>query len=288
MTARLIRANGVDLCAETFGDPGDPAILLVMGAAASMLYWEAEFCERLAAGGRFVVRYDHRDTGRSTSYEPGAPPYSLRDLEADALGLLDALGLARAHLVGMSMGGSIAQLIALDHPERVASLTLLSSTPGGPGHEYPDLPATSADLAARFSEPAPEPDWADREAVIEYHVESERAFAGSLPFDEAHWRDLAGRSFDRTANVASSMANHFLIDPGPPWRQRLGSVAVPTLIVHGSDDPLFPVGHAHAMRDEIPGAELLVTAGMGHEVPPPAVWDEVVPAILRHTGVGRP
>jgi pimeloyl-ACP methyl ester carboxylesterase len=135
-----------------------------------------------------------------------------------------------------------------------------------------------------LSEPATEPDWSNRDAVIEYHVESERAFAGSMPFDEKAWRDLAGRTFDRTRNVASSMANHFLINAGPPWRERLGSVAVPTLIIHGSDDPLFPVEHGHALRDEIPGAELLVVERMGHEAPPRAVWDQVVPTILRHTG----
>jgi pimeloyl-ACP methyl ester carboxylesterase len=122
---RVVRANGVDLWVETFGDPDDQAILLIMGLAASMDWWEDEFCQRLAAGGRFVVRYDHRDTGRSTSYPAGAPPYTGHDLTADAVGLLDVLGRPRAHLVGMSAGGGIAQEIAVDHPDRVASLTLI-------------------------------------------------------------------------------------------------------------------------------------------------------------------
>ena len=120
---RIIRAKGVDLCVQTFGDRADPPILLIMGGASSMDWWEDGFCERLMAGSRFVIRYDHRDTGRSVSYEPGAAPYSLRDLAEDAVGLLDALGLESAHLVGMSMGGWIGQLVALDHPDRVASLT---------------------------------------------------------------------------------------------------------------------------------------------------------------------
>ena len=117
---RIIRANGVDLCVQTFGDRADPPILLIMGGASSMDWWEDGFCERLMAGSRFVIRYDHRDTGRSVSYEPGAAPYSLRDLAEDDVGLLDAFGLESAHLVGMSVGGWIGQLVALDHPDRVA------------------------------------------------------------------------------------------------------------------------------------------------------------------------
>src|SRR5688500_11516295 len=125
---RIIRANGVDLCVQTFGDRVDPPILLIMGGASSMDWWEDAFCERLMAGSRFVVRYDHRDTGQSVSYELGAAPYSLRDLAEDAVGLLDAFGLESAHLVGMSMGGWIGQLVALENPDRVASLTLISTS----------------------------------------------------------------------------------------------------------------------------------------------------------------
>jgi pimeloyl-ACP methyl ester carboxylesterase len=146
----------------------DPAILLIMGSSASMDWWEDDFCERLADGRRFVVRYDHRDTGRSVSYRPGAPPYTLRDLAADAVGLLDTFGLARAHLVGMSMGGAIAQLVALDHPGRVASLTLIATSPAGPGD--PGLPETPAQTRAKFAAIA-EPTWPDRTAVIDYLVQ---------------------------------------------------------------------------------------------------------------------
>jgi pimeloyl-ACP methyl ester carboxylesterase len=126
---KIVRANGVDLCVETSGDPADPPILLIHGAAASLIAWEDEFCERLAAGSRFVIRYDHRDTGRSVSYEPGAPQYTLRDLVADVVSLLDVFDLGSAHLVGRSMGGGIAMLAALDYPDRVASLTLVGTTP---------------------------------------------------------------------------------------------------------------------------------------------------------------
>lgn len=157
----IVEANGVELCVDSFGDPADPAILLIMGSSASMDWWEPEFCERLAAGSRFVVRYDLRDTGRSVSYEPGSPPYSLRDLADDAIGILDALGIARAHVAGMSMGSGIVQLLALDHPDRLLSLTLIASSPAG---SAPDLPDMSHETAAKFQ--MPDPDWSDRDAVI--------------------------------------------------------------------------------------------------------------------------
>src|ERR671915_68090 len=279
---RIIRANGVDLCVQTFGDIADPPILLIMGGASSMDWWEEGFCGRLMAGSRFVIRYDHRDTGRSVSYEPGAAPYSLRDLAEDAVGLLDALGLESAHLVGMSVGGWIGQLVALDHPDRVASLTLISTSPiAGPGD--PDLPEVSEDLQAYFAQEASEPDWSDRDAVIDSIVEGERQFAGSRPFDEAAIREIAARAFDRTINFASSITNHASIDSGDRWRERLGEVSVPTLVIHGTEDPMYPYGNAVALAKEIAGAQLLALERVGHEVPPRALWDVVVPAILQHT-----
>jgi pimeloyl-ACP methyl ester carboxylesterase len=277
---RLLRTNGVDLCVQTFGDSGDPAILLIHGATTSMLGWEDEFCERLAAAPRFVIRYDHRDTGRSVSYEPGAPPYSLRDLTADAVGLLDTLDLESAHLVGRSMGGQIAMLAALDHPDRVASLTLVGSSPGGP-----DLPEMSEEFLA-YTSGAGSLDWSDREAVIEYVIGLLRVFSGgSGHLDEAAMRDLVGRDVDRTRNVASSQINHFAMDVGEPFRDRLGEIGAPTLVIHGDKDSLFPLGHALALEKEIPAAELLVLERTGHELPR-AVWDIVVPAMLRHTSGG--
>src|SRR3954453_23202180 len=147
MGERIVHANGVELCAETFGEPGDPALLLVHGAGSSLLSWDERLCARLADGGRLVIRYDLRDAGRSVTYEVGAPPYSMRDEVDGGIGLLDALGLARAHLVGMSGGGVLAQLAAVDHPVRVASLTLASSTPGVPGEETADLPGPTVSSA---------------------------------------------------------------------------------------------------------------------------------------------
>src|SRR5918998_245408 len=277
---KIIRANGVDLCVQTFGDRADPPILLIMGGASSMDWWEDGFCGRLMAGSRFVVRYDHRDTGRSVSYEPGAAPYSLRDLAEDAVGVLDAFGLKSAHLVGMSVGGWIGQLVALDHPDRVESLTLISTSPTA-GSSDPDLPELSEELRASFAEEAPELDWSDRQAVIDYMVEGQRPFAGSHPFDEVAIREIAARVFDRTANHASGLANHAGIDSGGRWRERLGEVSAPTLVMHGTEDPMFPYGNAVALAREIPGARLLALERVGHEVPPRDLWDVVVSAILR-------
>src|ERR687894_833413 len=279
---RMIRANGVDLCIQTFGERADPPILLITGGASSRDWWEDGFCERLMAGSRFVIRYDHRDTGRSGSYEPGAAPYSLRDLAADAVGLLDAFGLESAHLVGMSVGGWIGQLVALDHPDRVSSLTLISTSPTA-GSSDPDLTEMSEELRASFAEEAPEPDWSDRDAVIDYMVEGERLFAGSRPFDEAAVREIAARAFDRTTNLASGITNHAGIDSGDRWRERLGEVSAPTLVIHGTEDPMFPYGNAVALANEIPAARLLALERVGHEVPSRDLWDAVVPAILRHT-----
>jgi pimeloyl-ACP methyl ester carboxylesterase/SAM-dependent methyltransferase len=284
---RTMHVNGVDLCLETFGDLRDPAILLMAGAASSMDWWEDEFCQRLAAGGRFVIRYDNRDTGRSVTYAAGAPQYTGMDLVADAVGVLDALGIRRAHLVGISMGGALAQRVAIDHPDRVDSLALISTSRALPGDpDTPDLPPMSDELRTYFAAPPPTPDWSDRAAVVDYIVEGERTFAAPEHFDEARTRALAERIVDRTTDMAASMTNHWILDEGERARARLGDVAAPTLVIHGTADPMFPIGHAEALAREIPRAELLPLDGVGHQMPPRAVWPTVIPALLRHTSGG--
>jgi pimeloyl-ACP methyl ester carboxylesterase/SAM-dependent methyltransferase len=284
---RLVQVNGVRLCVETFGAPGDPAILLIGGAGSSMDWWEDQFCSRLAAGLRLVIRYDSRDTGRSTSYPPGAPPYTAEDLAADAVGLLDRLAVDRAHLVGVSMGGAIAQRVAVEHADRVASLTLIATSPAGPGGPAnPDLPPMSQALRAWFDQGRPTPDWTDRAQVIDYLVEGQRPFAGPHGLDEAHLRELAARIVDRTTDIQASLRNHWLVDGGSPVRPRLGEITAPALVIHGTADPLFPSGHAEALARELPAAGLLPLEGVGHQLPPPATWEVVIPAILAHTAGG--
>ena len=278
----MVNTGGVELCVQSFGDPDDPAILLIAGGASSMLHWAEEFCERLAAGRRFVIRYDHRDTGRSVSYPPGAPQYTGRDLAEDAIRVLDAFGVARAHVVGISMGGGLGQSLAIHHPARVASLTLSSTSPVGARADDPDLPPASAEVMAELGAVS-EPDWSDRSAVIEYLVTQERLCTSKTrPVAEEFIRELARRTVDRAVSIAS-INNHFLLATGDDLaRRRLAGITAPTLVIHGTEDPVFPIAHGAALAGDIPGARLLELEQTGHELPP-AVWDTVVPAILEHS-----
>ena len=274
---RIVEANGVPLCLRTHGDPGDSAILLVHGACASLLWWDDGLCDRLSAGGRFVIRYDQRDTGRSISYPPGRPGYSLADLADDSIGVLDALGIERAHLVGRSMGGGVVMIAGVDRPDRVASLTLLGSTT-----DDTDLPPMSAEFLAATAEPPPDP--TDRSAVVSYIVDLMRAYAGgSAYFAEAPVRELAELDVDRTANMGAALINPFRIElAGPRSGGGFADVRAPSLVVHGELDPVFPLPHGLALQAAIPGAELLVLAGTGHDLPAER-RDEFIEALLRHT-----
>jgi pimeloyl-ACP methyl ester carboxylesterase len=272
---RPLPVNGVEVCVQTFGEPTDPAVLLIAGASSSMTSWEDEFCTRLA--NRYVIRYDHRDTGRSTTCPPGEPDYGFAELVEDAVGVLDALDVASAHVVGISMGGGIAQVVALDHPDRVATLTLISTSPAGPGAD--DLPPVS-DEAVEFFSHLPQPDWSDRGSVVEHVVGVLRWFARG-EFDEATVRAGVERDLDRAVDFRSSN-NHQMAGGGEPWRARLDEVRAPTLVLHGTDDPLFGLAHAEALVAEIPNATLVTLPGVGHELPRSS-WDVVVPAILDHS-----
>ncbi len=199
--------------------------------------------------------------------------------------LIDVLGLAPVHYVGVSMGGGIGQTIASEQPDKLASLTVLSGSPAGPGGpERPDLPPPEPRIAEAFASPPPEPDWSDRAAAIDFIVAGLQPFAGGLGVDEPRARALVARMYDRTTDVAASQTNHWILEGGGPDRTRLGGISVPTLVMHGTDDPLFPIAHGEALAAEIPGATFVRLEGVGHEFPPAPTWDTVVPAILEHTG----
>jgi pimeloyl-ACP methyl ester carboxylesterase len=302
VTEMMLPVNGIEICAETFGERSDPAVLLIGGAACSMDWWADEFCRRLAAGGRYVIRYDHRDTGRTTSFPVGDPGYSGVDLAHDALGVLDALHIHRAHLVGQSLGGMLAQRLALERPHRVLSLTLIStsrgprssppaSPPSAPPASPPSAPPASPPSAPPASPPSSEPssppeeapehpDWSDRRATVDHIVESVRSIGGAFTAEEPQLRRLAERVYDRTNDMAASQTNHFIIAPGPAYRDRLGEVKAPTLVLHGTQDPFFTPASAEALAAAIPGARLIWLEGVGHEYAPEALWPIVLEAIL--------
>jgi pimeloyl-ACP methyl ester carboxylesterase len=278
VSQRMIHTGGVQICTEAFGDPADPPVLLIMGIGASMLWWEEDLCRMLAGGRRLVIRYDHRDTGRSVTYPHGRPEYTGAELVADAVGVLDAYEIPAAHLVGVSAGGAFAQLLALDHPDRVLSLVLISTSPATPGDRA--LPGPT-EAFGRFVSTA-RVDWADPGSVTEYLVGYTRMLAGSRrPFDETTVRDLVRRDLDRARDFAAAQ-NHNSIPDEDRRRAPLSSIGAPTLVIHGSEDPLFPIEHGEALAAEIAEAKLMRLDGAGHGVTR-ADWPPIVRAILEHT-----
>ncbi len=267
-------SSGVELCYQTFGDPDDEPVLLVMGLGGPMTWWDPEFCTMLAERGCFVIRYDNRDTGRSTKVKERVrrsallrafagratrPPYTLSDMARDGVGLLDHLGLAGAHVVGVSMGGMIAQTMAIDHPERVRSLTSISSTTGkrSVGWQHPRvLPMMIAPRAA------------GRDAYAEG---SARIWAviGSPEFPQDHDEVIARahETFDRGVSASGVMRQMLAILHEGNRGPRLRSLTMPTLVIHGADDRMVHVSGGRATARAVPGAELLVIDGLGHDLP---------------------
>ena len=274
---------GVTICCETFGDRGDPAVLLIMGAMASMLWWPDEFCRRLADSGRFVIRYDNRDTGRSTGYEPGTATYTADDMADDAIAVLDEHGVDRAHVVGMSMGGGIAQQVVLDHPDRVLSLTAISTS--AIGDQDGDLPGPSSQYmehAAAFEDL----DWSDTTALADLLVRDARALSGTRhAFDDAAARELVKRDLER-ANDPSRLVNHDSVGGGEGKARRAADIGVPLLVIHGTADPLLPLPHGVALAEAVPGATLVSIEGGGHELHEND-WDQMLGAIVAHTAAPR-
>lgn len=274
----LLDVNGVTVAIEQLGDRADPTLVLVCGGASAKEWWDDGLCERLAAGGLRVVRYDLRDTGQSTTVPPGEATYTGTDLVDDLASLIRTLDAAPAHVWGMSMGGGIAQGLATRHPEAVASLVLQSTSPAA--HDGPELPGPAPAVLATFADELREPDWSDAGSVAAYAVALERPYAGTIPFDADHVGRTAARVVHRGGPQRSG-GNHFGIDQGPQV-VRPAAIAAPTLVVHGDADPMFPLEHGRRLAQLVPNARLLVVPGLGHQYPPPNTWDLLVPAVLAH------
>jgi pimeloyl-ACP methyl ester carboxylesterase len=279
--------NGITLCYETFGDPAAPPVVLVMGLGTQMIAWDTRFCEDLASRGFHVVRFDNRDTGRSTRLD-GAPvpklrelmlrriprpAYKLADMALDTVGLMDVLGFERAHVVGVSMGGMIAQTVAARHPSRVRSLTSIMSNTGARFSGQPALKTFPVLLGA-----AP----ADREGFIEHGAKT-WTLIGSPGFerDELELREMIALSFDRGASPAGTARQLAAIVASGDRRRELRAVQAPTLVIHGEADKLVSPSGGRATAKAIKGARLVTIPGMGHDLPRPA-WPQIIGAIAGH------
>jgi pimeloyl-ACP methyl ester carboxylesterase len=251
---------------------------MIMGATASMLWWPDELCRMLAEAGRFVIRYDNRDTGGSTTSEPGAPLYAIDDMADDAIAILDGYGLQHAHLVGMSLGGMIAQLVALKRPHRVQSLTLISASAFD--EDDPDLPPMDTALLAHFGK-IETLDWNDRDSVVDFHIESFRISAGSnARFDEKRARRLAEREYDRALNPQSAL-NHSMLGGGEQWAGRLSEIVAPALVIHGRNDPILSFEHGKKLAAKLASARF-VALEAGHELNEKD-WSKIVDEIQLQT-----
>lgn len=286
-----VRANGMDIEVESFGRESDPAVLLIMGFSGQLTLWQTSFCEQLAAKGFRVIRFDNRDVGKSTHLlDAGVPdigalmaaaaqgqplkaPYSLDDMAADAAGVLDALGIKQAHIVGASMGGMIAQLVAINHPEKTRSLVSVMSTTGRPG-----LPPGKPEAMAALMTPPASPGREDRIAASlnTWNVLGSPGFAATA----AELRKNAERDADRVPYEPTGVGRQMAaIIAAPPRHEKLNAVKAPTLVLHGKDDPIIPYPCGEDTAACVPGAELVVVPGMAHDF-----TELLTPVYLKHIG----
>ena len=288
---QMARTNGIELCYETFGEPNAEPLILIMGLGAQMVIWYDEFCEQLAARGFYVIRFDNRDIGQSSKLTGGKPlgpvellklrflnipvkaPYRLRDMAEDTVGLMDALGIDSAHLVGASMGGMIAQEITIAFPQRVRSLTSIMSTTGNPR-----IPGPTREAMAILMAPPPK---SKEEYIARFAQAWKFLRVGSFPEDEAYDRALAERTFARGLNPAGVGRQLRAILASGSRKERLSTVRTPTLVIHGTVDPLVHPAGGKDTAAAIPGAKLIMIERMGHALPIP-MWPQIIDAIDRH------
>lgn len=291
----LMATNGIELAFQTFGNPLSKPLMLIMGLGAQMIVWDEEFCSRLADRGFWVIRFDNRDIGRSSrldhhpvpdpssvleqflSGQPIDAPYRLSDMAQDTVGLMDGLGIKSAHVVGASMGGAIAQEMAIHHPHRLRSLTSIMATTGDPG-----LPPAKPEAVAMLLRP-PALDW---EGYLKNYLNIWKVLSGpKFPSDERRETERARRNLARGLSPSGVARQLAAIVASGSRKAALSAVHVPTLVIHGDADPLVPVECGIDTANSIPGARLLVIEGMGHTLPV-ALWPEIIDALAQHAGEG--
>jgi len=285
--------KGIQIEYRTFGNSSSRPLLLIIGLGAQMIYWDADLCKDLVARGNYVIIFDNRDVGLSTKFgetgmpnipeifgkllqgEKVNPPYTLDDMADDAVALLDGLNIRKAHVCGMSMGGMIAQTIAIRHPERVLSLISIYSTTGNP-----EVPQPKPEIIRLLVAPPPN----ERQAFIEHMLVVFRTISGpGFPLDEAWTRKIIGESYDRSFYPEGTVRQFVAILTQPNRAPALSSIKVPTLVIHGTSDPLVPVEGGKDTAKVIKGAELILIEGMGHDLPHGGAWPRIVEAIDKHT-----
>ena len=286
-------ANGIQIEYETFGNVSDRPLLLIIGFSGQMIWWDDELCKNLAERGHYVIRFDNRDVGLSAKFEEAgkqdfkkmfgqilkgekiSTPYTLDDMADDAVGLLDALGIQRAHICGMSMGGRIAQTIAIRHPARVRSLISIYSATGNP-----ELPKPKPEVMQVLVASPPR----GREEYIQYQLAVHKILSGpGFPVDEKWVCKIMGQSYDRCFYPQGTGRQLLALLTQIDRRSALASVKAPTLVIHGTDDPLVPVESGLDTANAIPGSELMLIEGMGHDIPHGGAWPRIVEAIAAHT-----
>jgi len=286
-------ANGIQIEYETFGDPSDPPLLLVIGLGGQLIWWDESLCQDLASRGHYVIRYDNRDTGLSTKFDQAGKPdvmgtfgkilsgdkssvlYTIEDMADDGVGLLDAIGIPSAHICGMSMGGMIAQTIALRHPSRVLSLTSIYSQTGNP-----ELPQPKPEVLTALLTPIP----TERAAYIEYMVGFHKMATGQgYPMDEECTSRNMAASYDRCFYPHGIGRQVIAVMAQNNRKAALAAIKAPVLVIHGTDDPFVPVEGGKETAAAIPGARLILIEGMGHDLPHGGAWPQIVDAIAAHT-----
>lgn len=288
-----VSTNGIQIEYETFGEPDSPALLLIIGLSLQLIDWDEKLCHQLAQKGHYVIRFDNRDTGLSSKIEEAGvpdvmktieammkgetinPPYTIEDMAADSVGLLDALGIEKAHICGMSMGGMIAQTIALNYPKRVLSLISIFSDTGDP-----EDPKPKPEVMGFFLKPPPE----EREAYIEFTIKLSHTLSGpGFTYDPEWLRKHMARAYDRSFYPQGVPRQLVAILTQKNRKPALGSLSIPTLVIHGSDDPLVSVECGKNTAAAIPGAKLMIIEGMGHDLPDGGAWPQIIDAIIDHT-----